>query len=214
MRRAEDTIGGIPLSNEQLLCIARLDSKRTGNLEDRVEIAVGMRAMILANIATEADLANGTRGTVMGIVLDDRGPINHEVKDGATLLHYPPAIVYFKPDGNTSVRLEGFLWSKITRVIPFYSVNLKGQGQTIEYVIVDLGRPSYSSKLDAFGAYVALSRSCSRDTIRLLRGFNEALFVTHPSPDLEVEDACLVELEEETTIVWKTGTLWDRASRN
>ncbi|KAJ3806137.1 hypothetical protein F5876DRAFT_19146, partial [Lentinula aff. lateritia] len=71
---AEDTIGGIPLSNEQLLCIARLDSKRTGNLEHQVEIAVGMRAMILANIATEADLANGTRGTVTGIVLDDRGP--------------------------------------------------------------------------------------------------------------------------------------------
>ncbi|KAJ3896354.1 hypothetical protein GG344DRAFT_72186 [Lentinula edodes] len=195
-----------------------------------------MRAMILANIATEADLANGTRGTVTDIVLDDREPMDHEVKDGATLLHYPPAIVYFKPDGSTSVKLQGFpegllpivpqsnkfvaavgdnknrtiLRHQVALTPGYAFTDLKGQGQTIEYVIVDLGRPSYGAKLDAFGAYVALSRSRGRDTIRLLRGFDEALFVTHPSPDLEVEDARLVELEEETTVAWNTGNLWHR----
>lgn len=182
---AEDTIAGVPLSNEQLLRIARMDSKRTSNLEHRVEIAVGMKAMILANIATEADLANGTRGTVTDIILDHREPLEHEERDGAVLLRYPPAIVYFKPDGETRVRLEGFpegllpivpqegkfvagVNEKKTRTIlrrqlaltPGYAfTDLKGQGQTIEYVIVDLARPNYGSKLDAFGAYVSLSRS-------------------------------------------------------
>jgi hypothetical protein len=38
----------------------------------RVELAVGMKAMVVLNIAMEADLANGTRGTVQGLVLDPR----------------------------------------------------------------------------------------------------------------------------------------------
>lgn len=144
-------------------------------------------------------------------------------------------MVYFKPDGETKVRLEGFLEGllpivpqeskfvaavneKKTRTIlrrqlaltPGYAfTDLKGQGQTIEYVIVDLAQPNYGSKLDAFGAYVALSRSRGRNTIPLLRGFDESLFVNHPSPELEVEDARLAELEAETTEAWSTRTLWN-----
>jgi hypothetical protein len=35
-----------------------------------MEVAIGMKAMVIINIATEADLANGTRGMVTDIVLD------------------------------------------------------------------------------------------------------------------------------------------------
>ena len=42
------------------------------NLKMRVELAVGMKAMVILNIASEADLTNGTRGTVQGFVLDPR----------------------------------------------------------------------------------------------------------------------------------------------
>ncbi|KAJ3893195.1 hypothetical protein GG344DRAFT_75268 [Lentinula edodes] len=172
--------------------------------------------MILANIATEADLANGTRGTVTDIILDHREPLEHEERDGAVLLRYPPAIVYFKPDGETRVRLEGFpdgllpivpqegkfvaavnekktctILRRQLALTPGYAfTDLKGQGQTIEYVIVDLARPNYGSKLDAFG-------------------FDESLFVSHPSPELEAEDARLAALEVETTEAWRAGSLWN-----
>ncbi|KAJ3870704.1 hypothetical protein F5051DRAFT_341722, partial [Lentinula edodes] len=233
---AEDTIAGDSLTPAQLLRIAKLDIKRTGNLEHRVEIAIGMKAMVLANIATEADLANGTRGTVTKIILDEREPIQHEVMDGATMLHYPPACIFFKPDGETSVRLKGFppgllpivpqetkfsaavnatgnrtILRQQLALTPGYAfTDLKSQGQTIEYVIVDLASPNYGSKLNAFGAYVALSRSRGRDTIRILRGFDEGLFVTHPSSVLEAEDQRLDEYEEATTKAWTDGRLWEK----
>jgi hypothetical protein len=46
------------------------------------------------NIATEADLANGTRGTIEQIVLDLR---ELEQNENGTVLKYPPAKVIFKP---------------------------------------------------------------------------------------------------------------------
>lgn len=49
-----------------------MDSKRTGKLTDRVEIAIGMKIMVVLNVATEADIANGTQGTITDIILDPR----------------------------------------------------------------------------------------------------------------------------------------------
>ncbi|KAJ4463316.1 hypothetical protein C8J55DRAFT_494449 [Lentinula edodes] len=185
-----------------------------------------MRAMVLANIATEADLANGMRGTVTDIILDEREPIEHEVMDGATMLHHPPACIFFKLDGETAVRLAEFpegllpivpqetkfsvpvngtgsrtILRQQVALTPGYAfTDLKSQGQTIEYVIMDLASPNYRSKLNAFGAYVSLSHSRGRETIRILRGFDGSLFVTHPSPALEAEDQRLDECGAATTI--------------
>jgi hypothetical protein len=50
----------------------RYEPKHTGKVEEVIELVVGMRAMVLLNIATEADLANGTRGEIVGIILDRR----------------------------------------------------------------------------------------------------------------------------------------------
>ena len=52
--------------------IAGLKDETTRNLKMRVELAVGMKATVVLNIATEADVANGTRGAVKGFVLDPR----------------------------------------------------------------------------------------------------------------------------------------------
>ncbi|KAJ3879105.1 hypothetical protein F5051DRAFT_427618, partial [Lentinula edodes] len=222
--RRHYTIAGESLTPAQLLRLAKLDTKRTGNLSHRVEIAVGMKAMVLANISTEADLANGTRGTVTHIILDEREPIEHDVMDGATMLRYPPACIFFKPDGETAVRLRGCpqgllpivpqetKFSAAVNATGYAFTDLKSQGQTIEYVIVDLASPNYGSKLNAFGAYVSLSRSRGRDTIRILRGFDESIFVTHPSPVLEAEDQRLQEYDESTTSAWYEGKLWDTAN--
>jgi hypothetical protein len=61
------------------------------------------------NIATEADLANGTRGEVIDIKLDPREddePLIDE-ETGATLLQYPPVVILFKPDKCSFPPFEG-----------------------------------------------------------------------------------------------------------
>lgn len=72
----------------------------------------------------------------------------------------------------------------------------KSQGQTIEYVIIDIGKPPTGS-LSPFSVYVALSRSRGRDAIHLLRDFNVNLFQNHPSEALRTEMIRLEELTKE-----------------
>jgi hypothetical protein len=57
---------------EAILAIAALDDQKTGKLLATIHVAIGMKAMVLLNIATEADIANGTQGVIQDIVLDER----------------------------------------------------------------------------------------------------------------------------------------------
>ncbi|KAF8799239.1 hypothetical protein BYT27DRAFT_7202404 [Phlegmacium glaucopus] len=68
---AEDTVvelGDVP-DMRMRLAVAALKDEATNNLKHRVEL---LKAMVTLNISTEADVANGTQGTVDGIVLDPR----------------------------------------------------------------------------------------------------------------------------------------------
>jgi ATP-dependent exoDNAse (exonuclease V) alpha subunit len=80
----------------------------------------------------------------------------------------------------------------------------KAQGQTIENVIVDIGTTK-RFPVDPFVAYVALSRSRGRNSIRLLRDFDNKIFTRHPSEDLRLEDRCLEGLAERTKIRFDMG---------
>lgn len=80
----------------------------------------------------------------------------------------------------------------------------KGQGQTLDYVIIDLADPPKHS-LDVFHAYIALSHSCGRQTIRLLQGFNLDVLMTPPSPEVTVEDTGLAELHQKTKEKYERG---------
>ena len=81
----------------------------------------------------------------------------------------------------------------------------KGQGQTILPVYVDIGRVPGNFGIDPFGAYVALSRGRGRESIRLLRDFDDSIFTRHPSEDLRQEDERLRILTEQTKQRWDTG---------
>lgn len=81
------------------------------------------------------------------------------------------------------------------------------QGQTITYVIVDIG-PVPFGKLTPFNVYVALSRSSGHDMIQLLQDFDDSLFTKTPSAVLEQEDRWLVKLDIETKETWKTYLLY------
>jgi hypothetical protein len=167
---------------QQQVTVAGMSEKYTGKLPGQLELMVSMKAMVTMNIATEADLANGVRGEIVNIVLDPRELNPHRDEEtGITRLQYPPAIILFKPYHCTFGRLEGLpdgvipiFPSEIKFNIPqqgqtirhlptitasYAFTDYKSQGQTIECVIVDLGKPPWGA-LMAFNTYVALSQSC------------------------------------------------------
>ncbi len=74
-------------------------------------------------------------------------------------------------------------------------------GQTIPYVVLDIASPPYG-KLSLFNLYVALSRSSGRETIRLLRDFDDKLFIQTQDPELYIEDERLERLNEGTLRWW------------
>ncbi|KAG1883198.1 uncharacterized protein F5891DRAFT_1094749 [Suillus fuscotomentosus] len=81
--------------------------------------------------------------------------------------------------------------TRITRrqlpVTPAYAfTDFKAQGQTIDHVLVDIGRTT-CFRLSPFNAYVALSRN-----------FDNDLFLQHPNEDLRIEDNRIERLAEET----------------
>ena len=59
---AEDSsrVGTENLSMDAKLAIAGLADNKTGKLPDLIQMAIGMKAMVLLNLATEAEIANGT----------------------------------------------------------------------------------------------------------------------------------------------------------
>nr|GAT47621.1 predicted protein [Mycena chlorophos] len=217
---AEDIVAGREggLTMRERLAITLATTKQSGKLNERVEIAVGMRAMVLFNISTEADLANGTRGEIIDIVLDacEQDTLELDPTTGHAILQYPPAAVLFKPNSISSAfpQFEGLpagvipvvpstakftvgagpgrgkvtIIRKQLAMTPGYAfTDYKSQGQTIGYMLIDLGKPPTGS-LTPFSAYIALLRSHGRENICILRGFDRALFTTHPSEMLRRED--------------------------
>ena len=81
----------------------------------------------------------------------------------------------------------------------------RAQGQTIPYVVVDIASPP-TSGLSLFNLYVALSRSSGRNTIRLLRDFDDDMFLQAHVPDLLEEDERLGELNAATKRWWAKMT--------
>ncbi|KAG1751264.1 uncharacterized protein EDB91DRAFT_1078083 [Suillus paluster] len=188
-----------------------------------IQLVKGMRVMVTHNLATTANLSNGSQGCVADIILDVReDPISTEaIAERKVFLHYPPAMVILELDFCKLPPLPGLHprhvpltpvqykfsigSSPVTQItqhqlplVPAYAfTDFKSQGQTIEYVLVDIGKTTCFS-LSPFNVYVALSRSHGQESIRLLRDFNKDLFLRHPSKDLHIEDGRIDELVKDT----------------
>jgi hypothetical protein len=109
----EDSIGNdtTPVDMEQNTIIAGMKVKDTKNLTNRIELAIGMQAMITYNVATEADLANGSRGTIEEIILDPRDTSTTADcdEDGVIWLQYPPSMIVFKPNHHEFAPFPGLI---------------------------------------------------------------------------------------------------------
>ena len=64
-----DTISGQPLTKEQSAAVAALSPTEWNDIPDTLEVVVGMRCMITANMATTLGVANGSCGKIVGICL-------------------------------------------------------------------------------------------------------------------------------------------------
>ncbi|QRV90748.1 Helitron helicase-like domain at N-terminus [Ceratobasidium sp. AG-Ba] len=210
--------------------------RENGALPDTVELAIGMEVMVTYNVETELDVANGARGTIVEIILDRREQLDGLAETPTEVkLNYPPECVLVKL-ARTKAQPIGELEQGVIPIVPMqrgYQITLEGgnrkgvvrrqlpmtpayaftdyrsQGQTISKVIVDIARPPTGS-LTPFNAYVALSRSSGRDSIRLLRDFDDSLFTQTPCELLELEDERLMDLNLQTKSRWQSGEhVWD-----
>ncbi|KAF8809982.1 hypothetical protein BYT27DRAFT_7209905 [Phlegmacium glaucopus] len=204
--------------------LANLKDDVTKILKRRVELAVGMKAMVVLNIATDVELANGTRGTIEGIVLDSRERNVGPDEDGNIQLMFPPSVIFFKPETQLKIMFDGLeegiipispsllkfsvkvngerlkLERRQIAIVPGYAfTDYKAQGQTLECIIIDIAKPP-SGTLSPFNVYVALSRSRGRKTIRILRDFDPELFMHHPLEDLRRDMTRLEELDSKTKV--------------
>lgn len=91
-----DHINDTPLAVQECLAIAHMKPDETNRLPNMIEMAVGMKAMVLLNMAMDADLANGSRGSIVDIILDPR---EKSIPDNTNtiFLTYPPSVILFAP---------------------------------------------------------------------------------------------------------------------
>ncbi|KAJ3521770.1 hypothetical protein NMY22_g12176 [Coprinellus aureogranulatus] len=167
-----DSMTGVKPRLDYRISIAGMSTKNTGRLPSRIEIAKGMKIMVLINVATEADVANGTRGVIEDFWLDpEEGEVN-EQDDGTLLLSRLPTVIFFRPDEPAAARFPGVpdgvipltpstttfevRQDKSLKNTPKIRVkrtqyaitgayaftDYKSQGQTIEKVIIDLTVPN------------------------------------------------------------------------
>jgi hypothetical protein len=69
---------------EQHAVVERMMDKKCGQknlaLPEKIELAIGMKVMVIANMETNIDIANGSRGKIVGIVFEEgEAPTSEEV---------------------------------------------------------------------------------------------------------------------------------------
>ncbi|KAJ7112356.1 hypothetical protein C8R44DRAFT_742034 [Mycena epipterygia] len=143
------------------------------DLPNVIEIAIGMKVMVTSNIEADLDITNGALGEIVE----------------------PPSL----PDRKFTQRTIRRCQFAMTGAYLF--TDYRSQGQTIPYILVDIAAPPTGS-LSLFNLYVvALSRSSDRETIHLLRDFDDELFMKSHYPMLLAEDG-LKALNEQTERWW------------
>jgi hypothetical protein len=167
---AYDTIDGRGLTLTERVTVLSTVSKRgrsrrrRGGLPNKILLAVGLRVMVTFNINTNIDIANGARGEVVKVVVDDRDAATIGENGSVVELKYPPVYVLVKLlktratalqdlEGVVpitaiagSFKIDDGIEKRVTRIqMPLTGADAftdyRSQGQTIQSVIVDIGRP-------------------------------------------------------------------------
>ena len=181
-------------------------------------------------------MTNGARGEIVDIILHrDEPPLSNELI--VTLNHFPSYILV-KMQRTCASQLdrlgEGIISIEVATCnfqikvcsnggkyvtqsvcchqFPMTAVygftDYRSQGQTLPYVIVDITTPP-TGRLNLFNLYVALSQSSGRETIQLLRDFDNDLFNKSHDPALLAEYDRL-EQRDKITKAWWQRMGWDK----
>jgi ATP-dependent exoDNAse (exonuclease V) alpha subunit len=229
---AMDLIEGRKLSLAERLAVLTKSGEKKDGGEERaglmktVELSIGMPVMVTSNVRTELDIANGSRGEVVGIVLHPSEQYPGEDHCTWKLTRQPSYILVrllrtkiqklsdlsdhvipIFPITKSFTVDVGRSKKTVTRtqfpITPAYAfTDYRAEGQTIVPAIVDIGCPP-TGNLTPFNIYVALSRAKGRDGIRLLRDFDERLMQQHPNEYLRIEDDRLTKLDDDTEKWWR-----------
>jgi len=110
---ASDTVQGQSLTLEERFAVAAKPKTGRGRnhhewagLADEVEIAIGMEVMVTFNVATDLDVANGTRGHIVDIVLDTREEVS-AIPSQTVQLQHPPIYILVQMIRSKALPLEG-----------------------------------------------------------------------------------------------------------
>ena len=239
---ARDTIKKRPLSLAERYGLAlrmraktKFGKKRNikNDLPEYLSIAIGAQVMVVQNIETDLDLANGARGTIIGIVLD---PLEPDILEDQSIVHlqHPPLYILVKMERSRILRLDGLedgvipiqprtqnlqisvqqrkgkpahrtvRREQLPLTLAYAFTDYRAQGQTIVPVLIDIATPP-GGKLNLFNVYVALSRSAGRHSLRLLRGFDPRIIMQGHTAELLMEDDRLRRMDQVTRIVVEQG---------
>ncbi|KAH7102020.1 hypothetical protein BKA62DRAFT_637992 [Auriculariales sp. MPI-PUGE-AT-0066] len=161
-----------------------------------------MEVMVTYNLQTELDIANGSRGEIVDIILHPDEPDIDRTSSEVTLQN-PPAYILVKLRTTRAKQLKGLDQGVVPVTVQssFFSIDIgngrqtverqqphvtgayaftdyRSQGQTLAPVIVDLATPATGGELSPFNAYVACSRAKGRDTIRFF-GYQQTNYFGH-----------------------------------
>jgi hypothetical protein len=142
-------------------------------LPEKIELAIGMKVKETANMETNMDIANGSRGEIVGIVFEEG-----EVSTSEEVIQEIPLVKLARTrlsalQGLTQWNRGGFLIEVIKG-----GKNVKKSAQRTQFdhscicfqtnplVIIDIKTPP-SGPQTLFDSYVALSRSSGWSTIRI-----------------------------------------------
>ena len=214
------------LESRHLQKNGRKNTRRARDLPRKIEMAIGMKVMVTDNIETDLDMTNGARGEIVDIILHPDEEIPQE-DDNIVYLKHLPAYILVKLSRTRATKLMGLeegvipIEPALTRyrirtqkttgeiiqktvrrrqfpmTAAYAFTDYRSQGQTLWYVIVDIGSPP-TGTLTLFNLYVALSRSSGRSSIRLLRDFDDAMFKMGHDPALMMEDERLEDFNKMT----------------
>lgn len=111
-----------------------------GGLTKEVELAIGAPVMVSLNISTDLDLANGVRGEVEDIILDEREQLIVTTETRTFHLRYPPCCVLVKLLRTKAPLLQG-LPPKVLPITPIakmFSILKDGTKSTVNRTLLHL----------------------------------------------------------------------------
>ena len=77
-----------------------------GGLPDKVMLGIGMKVMVTFDVKTDLDVANGARGEIIKIVLDENKS-NYSPTQSIIQLKYPPTDMLIRMKSSKVSGLEG-----------------------------------------------------------------------------------------------------------